>query len=313
MSQEELGQALLVSRQTISLWETGQTLPTIDNLIRLKEVFGMTLDGILCPEEKEAEANETYDFSGGDEFNREIAALTAKKQLLKSMNIIIIFALIAAVSLIFFGAGFINGIAVGVVSSAVVGLCKYRVESFKAMKKLDRDTKSAFKYLVYDNCLVIESRQNGESIHTVKVPFAEIPTIYDLGEKLAIEVDGRLYPLEKSHVAKDSKLYGIKRLDSSMLPSAFSEKLRKTVSLYLTVLSFASIFLALATIVMMSSKSGSFSSHTWIFFAFTPFPLALAVYGIILKAKKQGGIFGIVLGFFLLAVLCFYGSFAFIF
>ena len=62
MSQEELGQALLVSRQTISLWETGQTLPTIDNLIRLKEVFGMSLDSILCPEEKESEPNETYDY-----------------------------------------------------------------------------------------------------------------------------------------------------------------------------------------------------------------------------------------------------------
>ena len=35
-SQEELGQKLLVSRQTISLWEKNQTVPTIDNLIRLK-------------------------------------------------------------------------------------------------------------------------------------------------------------------------------------------------------------------------------------------------------------------------------------
>ena len=33
MSQEELGQKLLVSRQTISLWEKDQTVPTIDNLI----------------------------------------------------------------------------------------------------------------------------------------------------------------------------------------------------------------------------------------------------------------------------------------
>ena len=47
MSQEELGQKLLVSRQTISLWEKDQTVPTIDNLIRLREIFGVSADEIL--------------------------------------------------------------------------------------------------------------------------------------------------------------------------------------------------------------------------------------------------------------------------
>ena len=35
LSQEELGQKMLVSRQTVSLWEMDKTLPTVDNLIRL--------------------------------------------------------------------------------------------------------------------------------------------------------------------------------------------------------------------------------------------------------------------------------------
>lgn len=47
MSQEELGQRLLVSRQTVSLWEKNQTVPSIDNLIRLKEIFGVSLDNLL--------------------------------------------------------------------------------------------------------------------------------------------------------------------------------------------------------------------------------------------------------------------------
>lgn len=47
MSQEELGQLLLVSRQTVSLWEKDQTVPTIDNLMRLKEIFGISVDEIL--------------------------------------------------------------------------------------------------------------------------------------------------------------------------------------------------------------------------------------------------------------------------
>ena len=48
LSQEELGKRLFVSRQTISQWETDQTLPTIDNLMRLKEVFGISIDTLLC-------------------------------------------------------------------------------------------------------------------------------------------------------------------------------------------------------------------------------------------------------------------------
>ena len=61
LSQEELARMLFVSRQTVSLWETGQTLPTIDNLIRLREIFGVSLDAILCDDT--AEADNTVDAS----------------------------------------------------------------------------------------------------------------------------------------------------------------------------------------------------------------------------------------------------------
>ena len=38
MSQDELAEKLGVSRQSISLWETGQTQPTIENIIALAKV-----------------------------------------------------------------------------------------------------------------------------------------------------------------------------------------------------------------------------------------------------------------------------------
>ena len=57
MSQEELGKKLLVSRQTISLWEKDQTVPTVDNLMRLREIFGTTLDEILFAKEKNVKIN----------------------------------------------------------------------------------------------------------------------------------------------------------------------------------------------------------------------------------------------------------------
>lgn len=47
MSQEELAQRLNVSRQSVSLWETGQSQPTIDNIIALAKIFGISSDELL--------------------------------------------------------------------------------------------------------------------------------------------------------------------------------------------------------------------------------------------------------------------------
>lgn len=47
MSQDELAERLGVSRQSISLWETGQTQPTIDNIIALSKIFNISSDMLL--------------------------------------------------------------------------------------------------------------------------------------------------------------------------------------------------------------------------------------------------------------------------
>lgn len=47
ISQEELADKLNVSRQTVSLWETGQTFPSTEKLILLSEILDVSLD-ILC-------------------------------------------------------------------------------------------------------------------------------------------------------------------------------------------------------------------------------------------------------------------------
>jgi len=59
ISQETLGKTLLVSRQTVSLWEKDRTVPTIDNLIRLKDIFGVSVDEILCCSEEKKEKMKT--------------------------------------------------------------------------------------------------------------------------------------------------------------------------------------------------------------------------------------------------------------
>ena len=52
LSQGELADALDVSRQSISKWETGASVPELDKLIRLGEIFDVSLDELITGKEK---------------------------------------------------------------------------------------------------------------------------------------------------------------------------------------------------------------------------------------------------------------------
>lgn len=54
MSQGDLAEAMEVSRQSISKWETGGSVPELDKLIKLSQVFGITLDELVLDKEPEA-------------------------------------------------------------------------------------------------------------------------------------------------------------------------------------------------------------------------------------------------------------------
>lgn len=47
MSQEELAEMLDVSRQAISRWELGSTLPDVPNLLKISEIFGVSTDYLV--------------------------------------------------------------------------------------------------------------------------------------------------------------------------------------------------------------------------------------------------------------------------
>lgn len=62
MSQDELAEKLNVTRQSISLWETGQTQPSLDNIIALAKLFNTTTDALVTdvnfkPEEGDKNTN----------------------------------------------------------------------------------------------------------------------------------------------------------------------------------------------------------------------------------------------------------------
>ena len=51
LSQSDLADMLDVSRQSVSKWETDTSIPELDKLLKLSELFGVTLDELVNGEE----------------------------------------------------------------------------------------------------------------------------------------------------------------------------------------------------------------------------------------------------------------------
>ncbi len=55
LSQEKLAAMMYVTRQSVSQWETDKTMPSVDLLMRLSEIFGVTVDNLLGKDEPAVE------------------------------------------------------------------------------------------------------------------------------------------------------------------------------------------------------------------------------------------------------------------
>ena len=53
LSQEKVAELVGVSRQAVTKWETNQSAPSTDNLFRLAEILGTTVDFLASPEQSE--------------------------------------------------------------------------------------------------------------------------------------------------------------------------------------------------------------------------------------------------------------------
>lgn len=64
-SQEELAEKLNISRQSVSKWESGASIPDIDRIVALSGLFGISTDYLLKDEIEEEKFSETEDVYDG--------------------------------------------------------------------------------------------------------------------------------------------------------------------------------------------------------------------------------------------------------
>ena len=99
LSQEELGDKLNVSRQTVSKWELGESTPDMEKLVMLSDYFNISLDELVL--EKEGESKEKEYAPRGSIILEKVFTKENKAKSKKAIKIAgIILAILLAIDLI---------------------------------------------------------------------------------------------------------------------------------------------------------------------------------------------------------------------
>ncbi len=318
LSQEELGQKLLVSRQTISLWEKDQTVPTIDNLMRLSDILGISVDEILDSESKEQnteiQPNEAYQFAFTKEELNEIYRLHRKSVYKKP----ILFTLTCIFLIVFFigtsAPDIMIGFAFGMFLIGTVSQFKGILAYSKAWKNsTERICKSTYEYKLFDHYISVNIYRENEKIRESKCFFTDIEQIQQFSKWLFLQFGGQSCIIRKSDLKENSAFYSYMYKNPSKIIKPPIPNKWRTISIILFVASLLSIMGALALVGAVSNANGLFVENMWLFFLLTPIPITSIIFGFVLKSKgykyKKNIIVGLIMTFF----LCIYGSFTFMF
>lgn len=313
MSQEELGQKLLVSRQTISLWETGQTLPTIDNLIRLREIFGVSIDEIIC-EEQESESEiqlplEAYKFTYSAE-EIEIFDKYSLASLKESWKIIAVLLFASFFFVTSDASEVLVGLSIGFLIAIVLGVVKsYFLQKNLLKKSKLQMLKSEYSYDFFSDYFIVRISRENTIIKLFNVQYTEIENLCDIGNFFAFEFNGQLFFIKKTDLKENSVLLDLfnKRAKKQFLDS--KTKKLDIVSWVLVWGSALSVYIAPQIATALSEFNGKTVENMWVFFLFLPITIGSVIFGYKARLQKTKTTKNIVVGIIMTIIVFLFGMF----
>ena len=319
LSQEDLGRELMLSRQTVSLWETGQTVPTIDNLIRLKEIFSVSIDEMLCVEEPSEKKTENLPIETCVyHYTEETLKARMKKALGTFKKPIFISCVCALITLIFLS------IYQEMLSGFLFGFCftlaLIWVRSYFSSKKVwegwrTRMMETEYRYEVYADCLIARFFRNDKNIYMKRIIYSDIVQLTETEAYYTFVYENENHCIYKKYLKEDSLLPTIFEncAPSQKILPRRKKKPFEIISRCLLIASVCSPFLAIAFATLLSDINGDFVGNMWTFLALLPILIASAFCGVYLCIKHHGGISNIVIGIVIACLLGLWGSFVFLF
>ena len=85
-SQEQLAEQLNVSRQSVSKWESGTSIPDLDKIIKLSKIFGVSTDYLIKDELEEDASESIPDVYEEDELNLSLEEANAYMNLIEKLK-----------------------------------------------------------------------------------------------------------------------------------------------------------------------------------------------------------------------------------
>lgn len=320
MSQEELGQRLLVSRQTISLWEKDQIMPTLDNLLRLKEVFGVSVDEILDVEKTETapeiEPRESYQFHYTETEVKELTRLERKLAYQRPVLffVLVVVLIVAAIASSAHSAavGFLLGMGFFGTVAYIKGLC-----TFEKMWKKTRGNlcRTAYEYRLFEDHMIVRIFRDNEKVRESKHDYADLEGTRQYGKWLFFQFGSQSFLVRMSDLKENSMFFShmyrfLPRVTEKPAPGKW-----RTASVVLFVASILSLLFG-APLVMNLSKGNdafAFLKNMWMLFLLTPIPISSVVLGLVMKSRGYKYKKNVVVGIIMTVLLCLYGSFTFFF
>lgn len=287
MSQEDLGQKMLVSRQTVSLWESDKTMPTIDNLVRLREIFGISLDELLTGElpeetieisEKAPEPDLKYSF----EFSKEDTDAIAKHNYSRSMKKSFIALMVLIVSAAVIGVeGVPYGIVLGISIFWIIRNVIYKKAVYDSLAKI---AGIHYEYEEYGEYFIMHSSRDGDPRRMHKLYYSDIKNTYVAEKYLELEIEGNLYYFKEEILPQNSRMREYLNSEKDNKKARGKENAITALSVIMILMSLAAPWLGF----FISFDSLDPWQTNWLLLPYAVIPLASVVFGFILKKKGYG-------------------------
>ena len=221
LSQEDLAKYLLVSRQTISLWENGQTLPTIDNLIRLREIFDISIDDMLGAkaDEKDPHGEEQFDESYNVTSHPDELKKIKRTHLLPAISLLAIFGALLSAAIVYGCIKSPKSLLLNLIllTISTLSLTAITVTAFYTVHKIKKINKKcgfenhSVSVKINDEALLIERRTDGVCLMISRCPIKDVRS-FSLGKDyIEIITDCDSAYLGRKALSDSSRILSLKR------------------------------------------------------------------------------------------------------
>lgn len=211
LTQEELGNKLFVSRQTVSQWENNQTFPTTDNLLRLCDIFNVTMndffDNNASCDEKTSKFAEKYRWQYSKEDLREVYRRVTKKDASLTILLLILeFSLAVFFLILKVWIAFI--FMVTFFASRLIALYRFNIMHKRNCEKVIEATYNDIYEVCLDkdDILVTVLDTDGKMKSFDRIYLSSIEGKWNTDNLFIIQFQQRKYIINKKDLIKDSKL-----------------------------------------------------------------------------------------------------------